>query len=98
VLFEGDVCEKISDQFSLRPGGPNIGKSCALPAFDQGLFSVADDEIGVIAFDESADKVTISQFFQRAQRIRNLGITECGATEEASAPVDHPDEKTLRIF
>src|SRR3984885_7440772 len=61
--FEGDVCEKIFDQFRLGPGGPNIGKSCVLPAFDQGPFGVAEDEVGVIAFDQSTHKVTISQFF-----------------------------------
>jgi hypothetical protein len=54
--FEGDV-------FRLRPGGSNIGKPCVLPAFDQGLFCVAEDEVDVIAFDESTDKITVPQFF-----------------------------------
>jgi hypothetical protein len=61
--FEGDVCQKILDEFRLGPGGPNIGKSCVLPALDQDLFCVAEDEVGVIAFDQSTHQVTVSQFF-----------------------------------
>src|ERR1700733_15950082 len=41
--FEGDICEKKFDQLRFGPGGPDIGKSCVLPAFEQGLFSVAED-------------------------------------------------------
>jgi hypothetical protein len=96
--FEGDVCEKIVDQLRLGPGGPNISESRVLPAFDQRLFCVAEDEVDVIAFNQRTDKVTVSQFFERAQRIGNLGIAQCAVTEEASAPVDHPDQKALRIL
>jgi hypothetical protein len=61
--LEGDVCKKIFDQFRLGPRGADIGESCVLPAFDQGLFCVAEDEVAVIGFAKSADKVTVSQFF-----------------------------------
>jgi hypothetical protein len=60
--FEGDVFEKIFDQLRLGPGGTNISESCVLPTFDQGLFCVAENEVGVIAFDQSTHQVTVSQF------------------------------------
>jgi hypothetical protein len=60
--LEGDVCEKIFYQLRLGPRGPNISKPCVLPAFDQGLFCVGEDEVGVIAFDECTHQVTVSQF------------------------------------
>jgi hypothetical protein len=65
--LEGDVCEKIFDQLRFGPGDPNSGMPCVLSAFDQGLLCVAEDEVGVVAFDESTDKITVSQFFQRVQ-------------------------------
>jgi len=90
--------QEVVDQPRFRPGDTDIRAPCRLRTADQDVLAQARYEGSVIFRPEGFGLATSQEVIGGALHIGNLGVPEDRSVEDRAAPVDHPDQKALRVL
>ncbi|MDU6727798.1 MAG: hypothetical protein E6471_13975 [Bradyrhizobium sp.] len=97
--IEGDCRDEEVGQRRLRPGRADLAaKSGRTGTVEERRLRQAEHEGGVVLGAKTARLATVDQVLSRGLEIGDLLVLEQRAIEDRPAPVDHPDQETLRVL